>query len=255
MVFIIVTISVWSLVIVFIAIIPCRPVSGFWKTEIDAACIPTLPLWYINAAGNIITDIIIFALPIPVVWKLKMPRTERLSLIGVFCLGFLSVPTFAPTSNFASEPSTETFGSTCTISVVRIDFLNVGSDFTYNNIAPAGWSLGELCAGLTCACLPTLRPLLFRVVTPTLKRATTSRDVAPLGSKQLTKKLSASVLSRRANSEQGDELGEYDAESARGRRVGGEDALPTHEEGPEELEGPVEDGRGELRAQVFRNVM
>lgn len=89
MVFIIVIISVWSLALLFIAIAPCRPVSGFWKPDIKATCIPNLPLWYINAAGNIVTDIVIFALPIPVVWKLKMPRPERLSLIGVFCLGFL----------------------------------------------------------------------------------------------------------------------------------------------------------------------
>lgn len=47
---------------------------------------------------------------------------------------------------------------------MRIDFLYLGSDFTYANIGPAGWSLGEICAGIVCACLPTLRPLLFRVV-------------------------------------------------------------------------------------------
>lgn len=62
---------------------------------------------------------------------------------------------------------------------MRIEFLNIGDDFTYANIAPAGWSLGELCAGVTCACLPTLRPLLFRVVTPgrSKKRVNFSRSV------------------------------------------------------------------------------
>lgn len=47
---------------------------------------------------------------------------------------------------------------------MRIEFLNVGRDYTYANVGPAGWSLGEICAGIVCACLPTLRPLLFRVV-------------------------------------------------------------------------------------------
>ncbi|KAJ0106986.1 hypothetical protein J7T55_011081 [Diaporthe amygdali] len=54
------------------------------------------------------------------------------------------------------------------VSFVRIEFLNLGDDPTYNNIAPAGWSFGELCAGLVTACLPTLRPLLFRVLIPKL---------------------------------------------------------------------------------------
>lgn len=258
MVIIITTISIWSLVLVFIAIIPCRPVSGFWRTDIDATCIPTLPLWYINAAGNIVTDIIIFALPIPVVWKLKMPPSERLSLIGVFCLGFLSVLAPVSTSNripIKCAPHTDSLSSTCTISVVRIDFLNLGKDFTYENIASAGWSLGELCAGLTCACLPTLRPLLFRVVTQPLKRVTVSRNTAPVSSLQLKTKLSISLSSKKANSELEDEVGEHDVESARARKAGSEDTLPTHEEALEEPEVLEGDATGALRSQVFRNVM
>lgn len=89
MILITAAINAWSLVLVFVAIFNCRPVSGFWKMDEGAVCIPTLPMWYVNAGGNIITDIIIFALPIPVVWKLQMPRSQRLSLSAVFCLGFL----------------------------------------------------------------------------------------------------------------------------------------------------------------------
>lgn len=143
-------ISAWSLSLILVSIFNCSPVSGFWRQDISSTCIPTLPLWYVNAAGNILTDLIIFSLPIPFVWKLNMPCSQRLSLLGVFCLGFF----------------------TCAISVVRIEFLNLGDDPTYNNIAPAGWSFGELCAGLVTACLPTLRPLLFRVVIPKLSSTT-----------------------------------------------------------------------------------
>lgn len=71
-----------------------------------------------------------------------------------------------------SVPCTDLENSTCVISVVRIEFLNLGNDPTYNNIAPAGWSFGELCAGVVTACLPTLRPLLFRVVIPKLSSTT-----------------------------------------------------------------------------------
>lgn len=71
------------------SVFDCRPIEGFWKLNIPSVCVPSLPMWYVNAAGNIATDVIIFALPIPVVWKLQMPRTQRLSLVGVFCLGFV----------------------------------------------------------------------------------------------------------------------------------------------------------------------
>lgn len=75
--------------LLLVQIFSCKPISGFWRTDIGAVCLPSLPVWYLNAAGNIVTDVIIFALPVPIVWKLQMPRSQRLSLIGVFCLGFL----------------------------------------------------------------------------------------------------------------------------------------------------------------------
>lgn len=79
----------WSIALVFTSIFSCVPIEGFWKPSVPAKCIPNLPLWYINAGGNILTDIIIFALPIPIVWKLKMPCPQRASLVIVFGLGFL----------------------------------------------------------------------------------------------------------------------------------------------------------------------
>lgn len=137
----------------------------------------TIQSWYVNAAGNILTDLIIFSLPIPFVWKLDMPCSQRLSLLAVFCLGFLWVQHHLLVIHkhyfvLCPVPCTDHENSTCVISVVRIEFLNLGSDPTYNNIAPAGWSFGELCAGVVTACLPTLRPLLFRVVIPKLSSTT-----------------------------------------------------------------------------------
>lgn len=141
--------------------------------------------------------------------------------------------------------------STCTISIIRIEFLNNGEDFTFNNIAPAGWSLGELCAGITCACLPTLRPLLFRVVSPKLgsfnltKRKASMAHLLRAGSTRLKSK-SSSVSepvngSAIRNSERS--LGTVDEES------GNNGQLSTC--------ASSDDGQlvSEDRSQVFRNVM
>lgn len=72
---------------------------------------------------------------------------------------------------------------------MRIEYLRLGPDFTYHNVEPAGWSLAELTLATSCACLPTLRPLLFGVVGQKLirnrftsgKQASQGRSV-PLGS-------------------------------------------------------------------------
>lgn len=138
-----VLIGLWSTALVLVSVLACRPIRGFWdKSVTNARCVPDLPQWYVNAAGNIATDILIFALPIPVLWRLNLPRSQRLSLIGIFGLGFF----------------------TCTISVIRITFLNLNGDDTYANVAAACWSIGELCCAIVCSSLPTLRPVFFHLL-------------------------------------------------------------------------------------------
>lgn len=53
--------------------------------------------------------------------------------------------------------------STCAISLIRLVYLNQGPDFTFDNVPTSCWSVGELCCGITCACLPTLKPLLTKI--------------------------------------------------------------------------------------------
>lgn len=53
---------------------------------------------------------------------------------------------------------------TCAISVIRIQYLKLSDDVTWDNVASSCWSVGELCSGITCACLPTLRPLVSRCI-------------------------------------------------------------------------------------------
>jgi hypothetical protein len=65
--------------------------------------------------------------------------------------------------------------STCAISFVRIRYLHLSEDFTWDNVDSGGWSIGELCSGLTCACLPTLRPLLSKYI-PGLSTGTSSSN-------------------------------------------------------------------------------
>jgi len=69
-----------------------------------------------------------------------------------------------PAFYLAATRSTDPFCSTCTISVIRIRFLKFSPDDTYDNAAAASWSLGELCCGLVCSSLGTLRPLVFRLL-------------------------------------------------------------------------------------------
>lgn len=86
-----VVIMMWAFSQLLVVIFSCTPVQKFWETELEGQCLPNLPFWYINAAGNIATDLAILGMPLPVLAKLKLRRQQKYILLGIFCLGFLYV--------------------------------------------------------------------------------------------------------------------------------------------------------------------
>ncbi|EXF74152.1 hypothetical protein CFIO01_08783 [Colletotrichum fioriniae PJ7] len=134
-------VGAWGLSVVIISFIWCIPLEGFWDRSVPAKCLPQQVLFYLFGACSIVTDILIFLLPLPALIQLKLPRTQKLYLLGIFSLGFLIVG----------------------ISVLRLQFLKIDPDFTYWNVEPAMWSLGELSAAMVCLCLPPLKALAARM--------------------------------------------------------------------------------------------
>lgn len=85
----IVLVSCWGISQLLIGIFMCTPIAGFWDKSLNPKCIPNFPQYYINAAGNIITDIMVFVLPMPVIKHLNLPQRQRILLYGIFSIGFL----------------------------------------------------------------------------------------------------------------------------------------------------------------------
>ncbi len=78
--------NIYMVVAVFTA---CIPLQAFWDIRItDKYCHPQ-SVWWANTSLLIITDFLIFLLPMPAVWTLNVPRKQRFALLGIFGLGFL----------------------------------------------------------------------------------------------------------------------------------------------------------------------
>lgn len=84
-------VGVWSFSQILLAIFQCAPIAKFWDRTIEGRCLNIHFVWYLTAGGNISTDILVFILPMPVLYKLQLPRGQKIFLLGVFCLGFLYV--------------------------------------------------------------------------------------------------------------------------------------------------------------------
>lgn len=84
----IIYVCVWACAQATLLGVACLPIS-FIVPSMAKTCLDTLPVWYFSSGMSMVTDIIIFCIPIPSVLKLQLPLRQRFAVLGVFCLGFL----------------------------------------------------------------------------------------------------------------------------------------------------------------------
>jgi hypothetical protein len=82
-----IVISGWNIAQLFSVVFICWPVAGFWDKTIQATCQNQHLGVYVNAAGNLVTDIAIILLPLPSLWRLHLPRSQKWALFAIFGIG------------------------------------------------------------------------------------------------------------------------------------------------------------------------
>ncbi|CAG5185419.1 uncharacterized protein ALTATR162_LOCUS11300 [Alternaria atra] len=65
---------------VFVTIFQCRPVQGAWNFTIEPVCVDYVTYLYASSAVNVATDVLLFVLPLPHLWKLNLPKKQRIIL-------------------------------------------------------------------------------------------------------------------------------------------------------------------------------
>lgn len=67
----------------------CNPIEKVWDFTLPGTCLNFRRLWLGNGLPNLIIDVIILVLPLPMLWKLQMKTTRRIQISGVFVCGYL----------------------------------------------------------------------------------------------------------------------------------------------------------------------
>jgi hypothetical protein len=173
----------------------CIPVDAFWNVldRPTSKCInenayvylPTMALFdalisssntFIQGTLNAVTDIMVAALPIRAIWRLQLERRQKIALIGIMTIGWWCVSQTPFTIHPPDQPN-----SVCIVSCIRLNSLVVLSrhpDDTTFFVGPVIYLAAlEMNLAIVCACVPTLRPLIIRIV-PDL----TSRRSGPTAS-------------------------------------------------------------------------
>lgn len=83
-------IALSTTIIFFMTIFSCHPVAFFWNRDIRrGTCLNVNRLAYANSAMSIIQDLLIVALPLPVLVKLNMGRKKKIGVGFMFAVGSL----------------------------------------------------------------------------------------------------------------------------------------------------------------------
>jgi hypothetical protein len=71
------------------SVFQCTPIARTWNKSIKGVCVNTTIFWYANAGFSIVGDLVLLALPMPILYNLKLPLNQRLAVMLVFSLGTL----------------------------------------------------------------------------------------------------------------------------------------------------------------------
>ncbi len=74
---------------IFLHAMICMPIQMLWDLSVEGKCLAHIPTYFTPAALNIFTDFAIFALPLPVIRSLQLPRRPKFIHYCIFAIGFL----------------------------------------------------------------------------------------------------------------------------------------------------------------------
>ena len=153
------------------ALFRCSPVGAAWTSPIkgNSRCLSIVRLQIAVGWINIVTDVALMILPMPVLWSLKMPWQKKAGVFVVFATG----------------------GAVVAMSVARQSVLykslnGLDKDITWSAMLTHILFTLELNIAIICGCLPTMQPLFRRFAATSAFRSVFSSGRRSGGSRTRT---------------------------------------------------------------------
>lgn len=184
----------------------CRPIAAFWDASVQGKCLHLVEFTYFTNISNLVTDVWIFLLPIPVILRLQLQTKKKLLLCFIFSIGL----------------------ATCVVSAMRLTVvLGHGyADFTWSYVPLGAYSAFEPLGGLLCTNLPIIWHMWRkrRADLPTAKRSYGSSTASPASAQskrsRFARSLGLSTYEETRNDSQSRTIIDHDEEGGQGWRAG-----------------------------------
>lgn len=79
----------YFVICVTVSVFGCQPVSYFWNKSQSGHCINEVEFFRGNGIVNMLLDVLILCLPLPMVWRLDLLLQQKVAVTGIFGLGAL----------------------------------------------------------------------------------------------------------------------------------------------------------------------
>lgn len=174
--------NVAGIALTFLNIFQCTPVSSAyrWPVSPKATCTDIVTLYLSSAPVNIVTDLALLFLPMPILTGLRLPKKQKIILVVTFSAGVFVTVVDVVRIAYLQEAAidrltlTSTGGSTS-------QRISESTDFPWYASLSFMWSAIEVNVGLICACVPSLKPLFLKFA-PNFIKDDNDPVTPPLGS-------------------------------------------------------------------------
>ncbi|KAL9103069.1 MAG: hypothetical protein Q9163_001867 [Psora crenata] len=170
-----VVVNVAGLALTVLNIFQCRPVGAAFKDRLphDASCTDIVTLYLSSAPVNIVTDVALLFLPMPILTGMRLPRNEKIILIITFSFGaFVAVVDVVRIAYLESAALARLQNRAAGSAKV-----NQEGDFSWIASLSFMWSAVEVHVGMICACVPGVKPLVAKLFPTLLGRIRAAGDL------------------------------------------------------------------------------
>ncbi|RAL05081.1 putative integral membrane protein PTH11-like [Aspergillus ibericus CBS 121593] len=157
----VVWVILWLMTMEIVLGLECRPIQKFWNSSVEGKCFNLVAFSYFTNIANLVTDIWIFLLPLPVILRLQITKNKKIGLSLLFSVGL----------------------ATCAISAARLTVVVTqgSSDYTWAGVPLGILSAWEPLGGILCANLPVIYKSLASIFR-NLKSTLLTRSANPSSS-------------------------------------------------------------------------
>ncbi|KAF2652475.1 MFS monosaccharide transporter-like protein [Lophiostoma macrostomum CBS 122681] len=159
-----VVVNAGGLGMMFSNVFQCTPVAAAWATPVpdSASCSNIVTIYLSSAPLNIITDLAILFLPMPILTSMRLPKKQKTILVITFGFGvFVAVVDVVRIAYLQSAARTNLQNAQQHHDGDGTDSRNV-NDFSWYASLSFMWSAIEINVGIMCACVPALKPVISR---------------------------------------------------------------------------------------------